>query len=219
MGNVAVKRQDSTGGKFVVRICCDEAHDAGDHVLSLVLQALSVLAHLHSRKPPAIYRDIKPSNLMILPDRALKMGGFGIARHFQPPQTATRIGTPGYAPPEQYRGSVDPRSDLYGLLVIGGIAVRLLHLDGIGVIHQLPRQKTGLAHSSVTRFCQVLLATAFVIVVASHGVFAFDLDRVLSKDTKVFRLASLSARLPSTRSKRRSRCGCLFPSSSHFLSS
>ena len=34
-------------------------------------------------------------------------------------------------------------------------------------------------------FCRVLLATAFAIVAASHGVFAFDLDQVLTKDTKV----------------------------------
>jgi hypothetical protein len=38
----------------------------------------------------------------------------------------------------------------------------------------------------VPRFCRVLFATAFVIVAASHGVFALDLDRVLSKDTNIF---------------------------------
>jgi hypothetical protein len=37
----------------------------------------------------------------------------------------------------------------------------------------------------VPRFCRVLLAVAFAIVAASHGVFAFDLDQVLTKDTKV----------------------------------
>src|ERR1700731_2813700 len=40
---------------------------------------------------------------------------FGIARHFQPLQNATMIGTQGYAPPEQYRGKVELRSDLYAL--------------------------------------------------------------------------------------------------------
>src|SRR5438128_1136859 len=39
----------------------------------------------------------------------------GIARHFQPQQNATMIGTQGYAPPEQYRGKVELRSDLYAL--------------------------------------------------------------------------------------------------------
>ena len=37
------------------------------------------------------------------------------------------------------------------------------------------------------RFCRVLLAMAFAIVAASHGVFAFDLDQVLTKGTKAKR--------------------------------
>jgi len=89
-----------------------------DDVQKIALQALDVLQYLHSRRPPIIYRDIKPSNLMMLPDGTLKMIDFGIARHFQPSKTATLLGTPGYAPPEQYKGKVDPRSDLYSLAAV-----------------------------------------------------------------------------------------------------
>jgi serine/threonine protein kinase len=62
-----------------------------------------------------IYRDLKPSNIMITPSGLVKLIDFGIARHFQPLSSATMVGTQGYAPPEQYRGKVETRSDLYAL--------------------------------------------------------------------------------------------------------
>ena len=66
-------------------------------------------------RPSVIYRDLKPSNVMITPSGRVKLVDFGIARHFQPLKTATMVGTQGYAPPEQYKGKVEPRSDLYAL--------------------------------------------------------------------------------------------------------
>ena len=62
-----------------------------------------------------IYRDLKPSNVMLTPSGQVKLIDFGIARLFQPLSNATMIGTQGYAPPEQYRGKVESRSDLYAL--------------------------------------------------------------------------------------------------------
>jgi len=84
-------------------------------VVDIALQVLNTLKYLHSRRPPVIYRDLKPSNIMIEPSGRVKLIDFGIARFFQPAKTATMIGTAGYAPPEQYRGKVDQRSDLYAL--------------------------------------------------------------------------------------------------------
>src|SRR5579864_8576507 len=52
---------------------------------------------------------------MVTADGHAKLIDFGIARHFQPLSNATMIGTQGYAPPEQYRGRVETRSDLYAL--------------------------------------------------------------------------------------------------------
>src|SRR5260370_30591024 len=40
---------------------------------------------------------------------------FGIARLFKAQRKGTMIGTLGFAPPEQYQGVADPRSDLYSL--------------------------------------------------------------------------------------------------------
>ncbi|MGI5844822.1 MAG: serine/threonine protein kinase [Candidatus Xenobium sp.] len=81
------------------------------------VEIATVLYYLHCQKPDAIiFRDVKPSNIMI--DGAkVKLIDFGIARHFNPSKKGDtmRIGSPGYAPPEQYSGQTDPRSDIYAL--------------------------------------------------------------------------------------------------------
>ena len=84
-------------------------------VVDLALQVLDTLEYLHNLEPPVIYRDLKPSNVMITPSGQVKLIDFGIARLFQPLSNATMIGTQGYAPPEQYRGKAESRSDLYAL--------------------------------------------------------------------------------------------------------
>lgn len=80
------------------------------------LQILEVLEYLHNHQPePIVFRDLKPSNIMLKPDGRLTLIDFGIARTFQPMQKGTMIGTEGYAPPEQYRGIAEPRGDVYAL--------------------------------------------------------------------------------------------------------
>ncbi len=84
-------------------------------VIEVALQVLDTLEYLHNLEPPVIYRDLKPSNVMLTPSEQVKLIDFGIARLFQPLSNATMIGTQGYAPPEQYRGKVEFKSDLYAL--------------------------------------------------------------------------------------------------------
>lgn len=84
-------------------------------IIDVAIQVLETLEYLHELNPPVIYRDLKPSNVMLTPDGMAKLIDFGIARHFAPMTNATMIGTQGYAPPEQYRGKVEARSDLYAL--------------------------------------------------------------------------------------------------------
>jgi eukaryotic-like serine/threonine-protein kinase len=80
------------------------------------LQILDVLAYIHERPPePIVFRDLKPSNIMLRSDGSVVLIDFGIARTFQPMQRGTMIGTEGYAPPEQYRGIAEPRGDIYAL--------------------------------------------------------------------------------------------------------
>ena len=86
-----------------------------DQVIDLALQILDTLEYLHNLEPPVIYRDLKPSNVMLTTAGKVKLIDFGIARFFQPQGNATLIGTQGYSPPEQYRGKVERCSDLYAL--------------------------------------------------------------------------------------------------------
>jgi len=88
---------------------------AEDKVLRWARQMLEVLEFLHGQKPPIIYRDLKPGNIMIDKDGRAMLIDFGIARFLPPGGRGTQIGSVGYAPPEQYMGKVEPRSDLYSL--------------------------------------------------------------------------------------------------------
>jgi serine/threonine protein kinase len=88
---------------------------AEDKVLRWARQMLDVLDFLHAQKPPIIYRDLKPGNIMIDKDGRAMLIDFGIARFLPPGGRGTQIGSVGYAPPEQYMGKVEPRSDLYSL--------------------------------------------------------------------------------------------------------
>jgi outer membrane protein assembly factor BamB/tRNA A-37 threonylcarbamoyl transferase component Bud32 len=86
-----------------------------EEVVDWGLQICDVLAHLHHQKPPVIFRDIKPGNLMLKPSGTIAVIDFGIAKSFEHGQRGTMIGTEGYSPPEQYRGVAEPRGDLYAL--------------------------------------------------------------------------------------------------------
>jgi serine/threonine protein kinase len=87
-------------------------------VLGWARQLCDVLEYLHSQNPPVIFRDMKPGNAMLTRDGQVKLIDFGIARLFRPTGSVDTqlLGTPGFAPPEQYGSAqTDERSDIYSL--------------------------------------------------------------------------------------------------------
>jgi outer membrane protein assembly factor BamB/tRNA A-37 threonylcarbamoyl transferase component Bud32 len=85
-------------------------------VVDWALQLCDALSYLHRHKPqPIVFRDLKPANIMLDLQGRIRLIDFGIAKVFQTGQKGTMIGTEGYSPPEQYRGSAEPRGDVYAL--------------------------------------------------------------------------------------------------------
>jgi len=87
-------------------------------VLGWARQLCDVLEYLHSQQPPIIFRDLKPGNIMLTRGGRIKLIDFGIARLFRSSgsQDTQLLGTPGFAPPEQYGSAqTDERSDIYSL--------------------------------------------------------------------------------------------------------
>ncbi len=87
-----------------------------EQAISWSIELCEVLSYLHNHKPePIVFRDIKPSNVMINQENHIILVDFGIAKSFQSGQKGTMIGTEGYSPPEQYRGEADHSADIYAL--------------------------------------------------------------------------------------------------------
>lgn len=87
-----------------------------EKVVNWAIQTCDVLSYLHNHKPhPIVFRDMKPSNMMLRENGRIMLIDFGIAKVFQAGKRGTMIGTEGYSPPEQYRGIAEPRGDIYAL--------------------------------------------------------------------------------------------------------
>ncbi len=108
---------DYIEGESLDKILNAEGPQPEDKVVTWAMQIADALAYLHSQRPPIIYRDMKPANVMLKPEGNIKIIDFGIAREYKEQKLAdtTVLGTKGYAPPEQYSGQTDARSDIFAL--------------------------------------------------------------------------------------------------------
>jgi tRNA A-37 threonylcarbamoyl transferase component Bud32 len=89
-----------------------------NQVLDWAIQIAEVLHYLHTQPKPIIFRDMKPSNVMVTPDGRIKLIDFGIARVFKQGQShdTYAMGSENYASPEQWGDAqTDARADIYGL--------------------------------------------------------------------------------------------------------
>jgi serine/threonine protein kinase len=85
-------------------------------VVNWAIELCDVISYLHNNKPePIIFRDIKPSNIMVDIHGHILLVDFGIAKTFRTGQKGTMIGTEGYSPPEQYKGEATQQADIYSL--------------------------------------------------------------------------------------------------------
>lgn len=96
------------------RTICNE-----ENIIIWMTDLAEILQYLHTVQPhPIIYRDMKPSNVIIDKEGRVRLVDFGIARHYKAGQDSDtkHIGTHGYAAPEQYGSNqTDARSDIYSL--------------------------------------------------------------------------------------------------------
>jgi len=84
-----------------------------EQILKWGINLCDILEYLHNQDPPVLHRDIKPSNLFIRErDWSVVLFNFGFAIRSDRASTK-KIGTSGYAPPEQLSGNAEPRSDIY----------------------------------------------------------------------------------------------------------
>ena len=109
---------DYVEGESLDKVLDEYGAQPQDAVIDWAKQICDALGYLHSQKPPIIYRDMKPANIMLKPEGNIKIIDFGIAREYKEGNLAdtTVLGTKGYASPEHYGGrQTDERSDIYTL--------------------------------------------------------------------------------------------------------
>lgn len=110
---------DYIEGSTLMEILEREGKQSEEDVVKWMRAVCDVLNYLHTRKNAIIYRDIKPSNIMLTPEGDIKLIDFGIARTYKSTSNSDTqyLGSRGYAAPEQCSqlGQSDERTDIYGV--------------------------------------------------------------------------------------------------------
>lgn len=110
---------DYIEGNTLAKALAEYGAQPQEEVIEWAKQLCEVLGYLHSCNPPVIYRDVKPSNIMLKPSGYISLIDFGTAREYKERsvEDTTCLGTRGYAAPEQFggMGQTDARTDIYSL--------------------------------------------------------------------------------------------------------
>lgn len=107
---------DYIDGKTLEQVLRDKELIGWEQVARWGMSLCEVLAYLHTQTPPFVFRDLKPSNIMIDGySNELKLIDFGLTRRFATREEHIGLGTWGYMPDEQNSGNPEPRSDIHAL--------------------------------------------------------------------------------------------------------
>jgi len=112
---------DYVEGENLAEVIQSEGAIPETKMVEWIQQLLDALIYCHQNG--VVHRDIKPQNVIIRSDGRAILVDFGLVKLWNPDDPRTKtvmrgMGTPEYAPPEQYdthMGHTDPRSDLYSL--------------------------------------------------------------------------------------------------------
>jgi len=102
-------------GRSLKQVVEEEGKLSEERVLELTQQMCTILTYLHGLIPPVVHRDFTPDNLILRNDGKLKLVDFNVAQQTDSTATGTVVGKHSYLPPEQFRGTPVPQSDLYSL--------------------------------------------------------------------------------------------------------
>ena len=105
--------------EVVVTLKEDRGRLSENEAVRIITQIAQALHYAHLKQ--VIHRDVKPDNILVLPDGRAKLTDFGLAKDYNNDQDLTRqasgLGTPNFMAPEQFADAktVGPRSDVYSL--------------------------------------------------------------------------------------------------------
>lgn len=98
---------DFVSGSDMKRLCESGTVYSEEEVCCFMIELCSAVDYLHTRVPPIIHSDIKPSNIMLTDDGSICLIDFNISSVQNNGRAETRGGTRGFAAPEQFRRIVD----------------------------------------------------------------------------------------------------------------
>ncbi|HLV99599.1 MAG TPA: protein kinase [Ktedonobacterales bacterium] len=187
---------------------------AETQVVSWGIAMCDVLAYLHRQSPPIIYRDLKPSNIIVRPDDTVKLIDFGIARFHQTGQSKDTVclGTDGYAPIEQYSGKTEPGSDIYALgatlyqlltnKVPAAAPTRVANVASFLPPRQLNPALSGAVEAVILRAMEIHLTQRYVnadeMKVALEGIGRHSTTTLVATQRSVPRRVTTTVRAPSS---------------------